>query len=450
MGEIMILKQKTYISMMQHIKTYAFISCLFITPTVAADAEWTILVYVQANNNLADYAEKNFSDMASIGSSDKLNILVEWHQPKKQGAWRYKIDKNKMTFDACVSPESDGNDPQDLVNAMQWAVSQYPAKKYSLVLWNHGIGVIDPLWGKYHPWNGNSIINPKVVKENPRIQIEGITTHPSKKSHKKNNSKKIKHEDTRGILFNDQTRTYMTNQQLTQALASIKEHVLKGKKINILGMDACLMAMVEIGYQTKDYVDILVASEEVELAHGWSYSSFLQGIKNTITTPEQLAQSIVLTYEKYYKNRVQFFTQSAINLDKMDLVKESLDLVVYHTKQCKDAKINIDQAIKKARNSCQQFSAQNYVDLHSFLTEYYTQVNSLPTSTKITDLKNAIHAGIKIVETSVLAYTAGQYLKRAKGLSIYYPTGHIDASYARTDFAQQSLWLCLLNDFNVR
>ncbi len=428
---------------------------LLFTGSLHALAEWTVLVYAQANNNLSQYAEKNFSDMASIGSADNLNILVEWHQPSKPGAWRYKIDKGKMTFDACVAKESDGNNPQDLVNAMQWAVSKYPAKKYSLVLWDHGIGILDPAWGKYRPWSSQkSLVNQIAVKDNPRIQINGLTVKPHHQktiakngSLAKNGRAKAGTDLTRGILFNEQSRTYMTNQHLSAALSEIKTSVLGGKKIDIIGMDACLMAMVEIGYQAKNYADILVASEEVELAQGWHYSSFLQLLKNGTLSPIQLAQSIVQTYELYYKERVQFFTQSAINLNNMDILKDSLDNMVTLAKKCKDANMPLGAIIKKSRSTSLQFSAPSYIDLHSFLSEFQKNLTSITMRSNVLDeLRKSIAISSNLVESSVIAHTAGRSIGRAKGLSIYYPTSGIDASYAKTDFAKESLWLCLLNE----
>jgi hypothetical protein len=426
---------------------------LFFTAKIEALAEWTVLVYVQANNNLYQYSEKNFSDMASIGSTDKLNVLIEWHQPTKKGTWRYKIDKEKMTFDACIPVDSDGNNPQDLVSAMQWAVSKYPAKKYALVLWDHGIGILDPVWGKYHPWtNQKNLVNPITVKNNPRIQINGITTKKNKSKKNNKNPHKLRLNEnkaidfTRGILFNEQSRTYMTNQLLSSALSQIKTTVLNGKKIDLIGMDACLMAMVEIAYQTKDYADVLVASEEVELAHGWHYAPFLNILSKEILSPAQLAQSIVLTYEHYYKERVQFFTQSAINLGQMDLLKQSIDNIVISAQKCKNTNIPIDSIIKKARAASLQFSAPSYIDLHSFLIEFQKNVSSISPATTITnDLKAAISMSTKLIENSVIALAAGRHLNRAKGLSIYFPTSGIDASYVKTDFAKESLWLNVLS-----
>ena len=50
--------------------------------------------------------------------------------------------------------------------------------------------------------------------------------------------------------------------RLSYALSQIKD--VLGQKIDLVGMDACLMAMVEVAYEIKDYVNILVASQETE------------------------------------------------------------------------------------------------------------------------------------------------------------------------------------------
>ena len=37
--------------------------------------------------------------MASVGSSDNLNILVQWRKHGSNDLWRYKIDKNKASLE---------------------------------------------------------------------------------------------------------------------------------------------------------------------------------------------------------------------------------------------------------------------------------------------------------------------------------------------------------------
>lgn len=454
---------------------FLILSIVFLfTQSLAAVADWTVLVFVQANNNLSPFAYKNFNDMAAVGSNQNLNILVEWHQPNQPGVWRYKIEKGKMQLDVCLPVQTDGNSTHDLVDSMRWAVGKFPANKYSLILWNHGIGILDPLWGKSRPWakSGAFPLDAEIIQEAGKIQIEGVTTdyQPDYQldatvtnTHnlvKNQNLQEILSEEltkliveddsiNRGILFNEHSKTYMDNQALVDALAQIKTSVLKNKKIDLLGMDACLMAMIEVGYLARNYADYFVGSQEVELANGWNYLTFLSLIASSKVTPVQVAQNIVQSYEVFYKEKIGFYTQSAINLAHMDLLKESIDMVVATIKACsaenKDPMIN---AIKRARTACLQFSAANYIDLHSFYTELSKQLDVAPlqSSAKVKDLKNKLSVGMRLLEDAVIANVAGKTLARARGLSIYFPQGFIDASYARTDFAKECGWFNLIQD----
>jgi cysteine peptidase C11 family protein len=38
-------------------------------------------------------------------------------------------------------------------------------------------------------------------------------------------------------------------------------HQLLGRKVDMVGMDACLMTMLEVAYQIRDHAEILVGSE---------------------------------------------------------------------------------------------------------------------------------------------------------------------------------------------
>ena len=301
---------------------------------LSAIPEWTALIYVQANNNLSPYALKNFNDLISVGSNDTMTSLVQWYQPGQAGTWRYKVEKGKMVLEECNATPSDGSAAHDLVDAMRWAVTKHPAQKYSLVLWDHGIGIIDPAWGNHRPWASKDFldIDPDFVKNNPRIQISGLTVESADDLILTTTTQQL---DTiltetlqRGILFNEQSKTYMDNQNLSQALKDISTQVLKGKKIDLLGMDACLMAMVEISYLAHRYASILIASQEVELANGWNYAALGHLLSTKNTSASLIAQGIVKSYEQYYKDRVQFYTQSAINLELIDIVKDNIDLII--------------------------------------------------------------------------------------------------------------------------
>jgi hypothetical protein len=63
---------------------------------------WTVLVFLNAKNDLERFAFPNFEQMASIGSTPEVNLVVEMGRPKhhfttSHGAWsktlRFEIKK---------------------------------------------------------------------------------------------------------------------------------------------------------------------------------------------------------------------------------------------------------------------------------------------------------------------------------------------------------------------
>lgn len=431
-----------------------FLFLLFFTQQAFSIADWTILIYVQAKNNLNRFAAQNLQSMAQIGSNTNLNILVQWYQPGQEGIWRYKILKNKIELETYIQTDSDGSNTKDLVDSMRWATTNYPSKNNFLVLWNHGVGILDPVWSKKTSPSLNfkeesfSVDLSENSKDNLYVKLDGILTDDFSFTQDFDPSS-LRH---RGILFNEQSRTYLNNQELVEALKQIKTDVLKNKKLDIFGMDACLMAMVEVGYQVKDFAQYMVGSQEVELAYGWDYLTLFKSMQTGNTTPLELAKGIVLTYEQFYKNRINFYTQSAIKLETIDTIKHTLNDIVIKTEECKKHDIKaMKNIIIQARNKSLQFSTRSYIDLYSFYTELLKTLNNYQTPNNaltipIKNLKNSIQAGMTAINNTVVAKTAGSNLSVAKGLSVYFPKGRIDNSYFETSFAKETLWLNLIKD----
>src|SRR5438132_14045314 len=48
---------------------------------VGPTAEWTVMVFMNAKNSLEQDAIDNFSDIASVGSTKKVNVVVELGRP---------------------------------------------------------------------------------------------------------------------------------------------------------------------------------------------------------------------------------------------------------------------------------------------------------------------------------------------------------------------------------
>ncbi|MBW1976006.1 MAG: hypothetical protein JRI45_10640 [Deltaproteobacteria bacterium] len=233
-------------------------------------AKWTVMVYMAGDNNLDTAALRDIAEMARVGSStkpadkssDKVNILVQLDRANDFLTRRFFITRGGGYRKDCIETfeETNTGDPKILENFMLWAMEKYPANRYFLILWNHGGG-----W-----W------------EDPR----------------------------RSIAYDDSSDgDALDNGELKATLFSITKKLVGdpargGRPMDILGMDACLMNMVEVAYQLKDCVYVMVGSEEEEPFDGWPYDKVLQVLKNRPGRhPKTMGKEIVREYIKSYRGK---------------------------------------------------------------------------------------------------------------------------------------------------
>ena len=88
-------------------------------------------------------------------------------------------------------------------------------------------------------------------------------------------------------------------------------------QVNLLGFDACLMGMTEIGYQLRDHSQVMVASEETIPYDGYPYDQFLDDL---VADPSMSAATLggymVDAYGVYYGSSGEC-TLSSIDLSQM-------------------------------------------------------------------------------------------------------------------------------------
>ncbi len=84
----------------------SFVSAFFPLSKANANSqpekEWTLLVYLNGNNSLDSFGAQNLSQMEKVGSTDKLNIVVQWASLASKKAERLYIEK--------------GNDPSKITS----------------------------------------------------------------------------------------------------------------------------------------------------------------------------------------------------------------------------------------------------------------------------------------------------------------------------------------------
>ena len=397
------MKNKYVIIFFLFILSISLTGC-FLFPPIDETAEWTVMVYLDADNNLESAGIDDINEMEMVGSTSEVNIVVQvdrvpysvlassnqgYADDISNGNWtttrRYYITQD---FDPILinSPlkidlvELNMGDPQTLVDFASWAAINYPAKKYLLVIWNHGGGF-------------RSL----------------------------NLAKDIAWDDTNG-------GDKITMSELEDALSMISAQI--GKNIDLVGMDACLMAMTEVAYQIKDYADILVTSEESEPEGGWPYDTILSQLtSNPSLTPTQLATNIVDDYIFTYPTT--YVTQSAIDLSYMDTLTGQLSNLAFGIMS--DFSTPKYQYILAAASS-QHYSDYDFIDLYDLCNNIFDHSNSLEIKNMAIIIQQTLNSAV------IKSGYSGVGVSRSRGLSIYFPYYYYDSYYNNTNFAQDTKW----------
>jgi hypothetical protein len=109
--------------------------------------EWTFMVYLDADNDLETSGIVDFYEMASVGSTADINIVVQFDRidgySESDGDWtdcrRFYITLGMApTAENALSSLGEVNmgDPQSLIDFVNWTIMEYPAERYILVLWD--------------------------------------------------------------------------------------------------------------------------------------------------------------------------------------------------------------------------------------------------------------------------------------------------------------------------
>lgn len=410
--------------------------------------DWTFIVYMAADNDLDYFARRNLEEMKLVGSNERIAIVV---QLDRHGAHEH-TKRLYMTKEAIYWMNSDditanqklnSGSSQTLIDCCEWAIQNYPAKHYALILWNHGIGILDSIRSKTTNASELFVFNPA----NHMLELDrsiGFIDYLKTREQT---------QDSRGVCFSDTYGSYLTNEKLNYALKEISTKLLKGKKLDIIAFDACLMAMLEVGHLVAPYAKIMVASQEVELGTGWPYHTILEPFEEKTLTPLEFATHMVTSYAENYSDITKDFTQSALNLELIPQLEKNITLVADLLLEAltHQESYSVKRAIRASRSKriCTYFSEPTYVDLHNFYsnllqtTEFIElQKDKMPLVQK---LEQALREGKTLIEKSVLINCVGENLEKAMGVSIYFPLRYVDLSYTRIPFAKKSSWLSFLN-----
>lgn len=397
-------------------KTILFLLLIFVAVIFCGCAElmknsdtpstktWTFMAYLGGDNNLESYIINNIKDMEKTGSDAHVNVVII--ADFQNYGLRGLVQKNTTGSTEIISnfsriAEFDSASAESLVEFVQYCKTNYPASRYALVLGSHGAG-----------W-----------RERNRI-------------------------DSKGIVTDDTYNSTMTMPELKTALVSIEGII--GQKLDILGFDACLMGMIEVGYQAKDYVNYLVASEASEPGVGWPFDTILSSLESNYSYSGQAFASTIV--DKYYQSmsgsaRSVSSTMSAVDLSKLDPICSALKSFIAifpsvqfaNLRNLRDQKTGDDYTI-------QAYEYTYYRDLYDFaakVAENFSNVTSMA----------AVCASIETAVSDAVAShkETGTSYSGSHGMSIYLPTAsQYLSAYADLDFAASSVssWESFINAVN--
>jgi hypothetical protein len=245
----------------------------------------------------------------------------------------------------------------------------------------------------------------------------------------------------KGIAYDDSSSDFLDNTELKRALDG--GLLFAGvDKLSLLGMDACLMSMLEVAYQVRGYCRYLVSSQEAEPATGWPYGPILKALvaRPTMTAAE-LAETIVREFLAAYGQDVNV-TQSALDLEHLAAAVAALnDLCEVALANQEDSELILGRATRRA----QRFTDTDYkdlLDLCQIIAEASADLPELRTrATALAQLLAPAGAARLVVAEG----HHGPRIRAAGGLSIYFPIHQVSPFYRRLDLAGESLWDDLLH-----
>ncbi|RLF55750.1 MAG: hypothetical protein DRN40_03780 [Thermoplasmata archaeon] len=396
---------------------------LLIPPTVHAQeetvqvAEWTILVYMVADNNLESAGIEDVNEMEQVGSTEEVNIVVQMDRHKEydtsNGDWtgtkRFYITQDSDTETITSVEVEDLNETnmgtqKALVSFVSWGVENYPAKRYMLILWDHG----GSFWGVCYD-----------------------------------------EDDGEG------DKDYINMSELKGAMEEV--YGIVGRRIDILGFDACLMAETSVLYQVRDLSEIVLASGYSEPNDGWPYKEILEKLVQRPTMGgEDLAKIVVDEYVRSYTDRMDdpqdspAVTMTAFNMRAYPKAAEAIShLAMELSTQVTLRSLQIWTARTRTTGydlaNIGPFDVTNYplydvVDFCDKLQQY------IPFDNRIHDVIDEVKGA---VAEAVIYAKADPYHPGAHGLTIYFPNREnpegpvatvYDPLYSRLDFGREKFW----------
>ena len=359
--------------------------------------KYTVMIYMCGSDleSGSSLATGDLKEIANVtGQPDNVNVIVEAGGAKSWASTyssvisgtnlsRFHLENQNFvsgTKDTAPTKASMGK-TSTFQSFLEWGLTQYPAEKTAVIMWNHGGGMYGVCYDENY--SDDSLLNTEV------------------------------------------------NAALSGAFASTG----RSAKLEWIGYDACLMQVQDIAEFNTNYFNYMIASEESESGEGWDYDG---GWLGTLFTNPSTATTTIL------KSNCDSFissngttgndqTLSVLDLSKMSAYKsafEDMASYMYSTTLSTSNRSTFNTLM----DGCKTFAvdadnSQYYfclIDIQDFINKFQASSSFNSDST----LMNKVSATETALGNLVAYSKKGNSAGNAYGLALFYCWNSTDSSYA--------------------
>lgn len=330
---------------------------------LAQTKNWTLLVYMVGSDIVED-GITDLGEMKAAGNTDSINIvamlggstLAGWETPTTS----IFVNGNEIAQDFVPSVPHMANST-NITEFINWGVSNYPAEKYMLLFYNHGMDIRGFGWD-------NTVDKSSSVGD---IQT-GIA-----------NSDFIKNDN----------------------------------KFEVLGFDACLMASFEVQSALRNFAKYYVASEETEPYHAWNWTPIITAMNTQANlNGAELGKIIVDEYMQQSKDeKTEHVTLSVTDLSKINNLETALEQLVLSL----DDDLYVSNFMKARANSEEYHKVISTPELSDDMVDIGDLVKHLKALEPT--IEDKVDSVLARIDEAVIYERSDSTRPRATGISMYVP-----------------------------
>ncbi len=421
--------------------------------TRPALAQNTILIYINADNNLDGFAvsdlheiEKGFStNFASNSLSNNVLVYVD----RANGASPsyaymlevgYDADPNKIDSRVVrVFGEKDSSAASSLEQVLGYSLENYPAENYGLILWSHGTG-----------W-----LSSGYAETSTRSYKGGYDkrSHYYKAGHYKRSQDKAGYTTKTFGLDYDSGFSEMPLLDLARAISNALGHN-RVDKLDYIIFDACYMGDVEVAFQLRNYSDYILSSQTEIMVEGLPYDKVIPHLLEVEKNNRDGAQesgvetklkAVIDDFEAFYSNQSIPFKRTA----QMSLLKsshlENLSASFKNFLEENRSIVTNDFALSYVENPT---LVDGYLDVKYDLKDFVQEMSGNPTINAISNASNvSVNKFIDSFDGVVIYHKKSDKILASKstenlfGLNVYIPESsktNLNEYYKSLDWYEKS------------